>query len=116
MLSFCTIGSFGESLFSNLEGPVKCVSLKTYLCQARPALVNTTLSKPFFYPFTVSVNKCRGNCNTIDDLYPRVFVQNKVKNINVKVLILMKWVNETRSLVQHESCKCKYELNESICN
>ena len=28
----------------------------------------------------------------------------------------MKWVNETRSLVQHESCKCKYELNESICN
>ena len=24
--------------------------------------------------------------------------------------------NETRFLVQHELCECKWELNESICN
>ena len=25
-------------------------------------------------------------------------------------------VNETRFLVQHESCKCKCKLNEIVCN
>ena len=28
----------------------------------------------------------------------------------------MSGVNETRFLVQHESCNCKCELNESVCN
>ena len=69
----------------------------------------------FFYPFTVSVNKCGGNCSNIDDPYARVCVP-KVKNINSKVFDLMSGVNETRFLVQHEPCNCKCELNESVCN
>ena len=36
--------------------------------------------------------------------------------MNVKVFNLMSKVNETRFLVQHESCECKYRLNESVCN
>ena len=28
----------------------------------------------------------------------------------------MSVVNETRFLVQHESCECKCRLNESVCN
>ena len=28
----------------------------------------------------------------------------------------MSGVNETRFLVQHESCNCKCRLNESVCN
>ena len=43
-------------------------------------------------------------------------VPNKVKNVNVKVFNLMSGVNETRFLVQHESCECKCGLNESVCN
>ena len=34
----------------------------------------------------------------------------------VKVFSLMLSVNEARFLVQHESCDCKYGLNESACN
>ena len=30
-------------------------------------------------PFTVSVNKCGGSCNTSDDPYVRVSVPDKVK-------------------------------------
>ena len=37
-----------------------------------------------FYPFTLSVNKWGGSCNTIDDPYAQVYVPNKVKNMNVK--------------------------------
>ena len=36
-----------------------------------------------FCQFTVSVNKCSGRCNTLDDSNVRVFVPNKVKNMNV---------------------------------
>ena len=36
--------------------------------------------------------------------------------MNVKVFDLMLRVNETRSLVQHESCECNCWLNKSICN
>ena len=39
---------------------------------------------------------------------------NKVKNINVKVFNLVSRANETRFLVQHESCECKCGLNEKV--
>ena len=45
----------------------------------------------FIIPLLTSVLiiiKCGGNCNTTDDLYPRVCVPDKVNNINVKVFNL----------------------------
>ena len=91
--STCTIGSFGESLVSNLKRLVKCVSLNNQPCKARPPIVNVNFDKTLFYPFTVSVNKCGGSCNTIDDPYARVCVPRKVKNMNVKIFNLMSEVN-----------------------
>ena len=52
----------------------------------------------FFYPFTVSVNKCGGS-NTADDLYVWVCIPKKVRNRKVKVFNLISGVNETRFLV-----------------
>ena len=56
------------------------------------------------------------NCNIADDVYDQLFVPNKVKNMNVKVFELIPGVNETRFLVQHESCECKCGLNKSVGN
>ena len=42
--------------------------------------------------------------------------QINLKNTNLKVFTLMSGVNETKILVQHESCKHKCGLNESVCN
>ena len=72
------------------------------------------LRPTLFYPYTVSVNKCGGSWNTIDNTYDQVGVLNKVKQINVTVFNLMSVVNETRFLVQHQSCECKCRLNESV--
>ena len=36
--------------------------------------------------------------------------------MNVKEFSLTSRVNETRFLVQHESCECKCRLNEGVCN
>ena len=74
---------FGEPLASNSEGHKNCVSLNNQTCQARPKLAKQTLMK-FFYPFTLSVNKCGGSCNAIDDPYGLVCVPNKVKNMSLK--------------------------------
>ena len=92
------------------------VSLNNQPCKARPTIINMNTDKNLFYPFTVSVNRCRGSCNTVDNPYARVCVPNKVKNINVKVFNLMSGVNETRFLVQYESYECKCGLNESVRN
>ena len=71
-------------------------------------------NETLFYLFTVSVIKCHGNYNTINDSYVRICVPNKVKkNMNVKVFNLISGVNKTGFLVPHEPCECKCGFNES---
>ena len=65
---------------------------------------------------TTNVNKCCKICNTIDDTYARVCFPYKVKRMNVKIFNLVPRVNETRFLIQHESCESKCRLNEIACN
>ena len=112
LLSVCTTGNFGESLASNSRGRLN----NNQQCQAWPAIVNANSNKTLLYPFTVSINKCRGSCNTIDDPYTQIRVSNKIKNVNIKVFNFTSVVNGARFLVQHESCECKCWLNESVCN
>ena len=95
--------------------PIKWMSLNNRPCQAKPTLLNISSNKTLFYPFIVSINKRGGSCSTIDDSHARICIPNKVKNMNVEVFNLMSVVNETRFLVQHESCECKCGLNESVC-
>ena len=78
--------------------------------------VNINLNVALFNPFTVSVIKCGRSCSIINHPYAQLCVPNKVKNMNVKVFNLMSVVNESRFLVQNESCQCKCGINESLCN
>ena len=70
----------------------------------RATLLNINSNETLSYPFTVSVNKCGGSCNTIDDPHARVWVPNKVKNRDVKLFDLMSEINKRRFLAQFESC------------
>ena len=81
----------------------------------RKSIANVN-SDSFFYQLTVSVNKYGGGCNTINDLYVRASVANKVKNINIKVFNSMPGVKRTRLIVQNESGGCKCGTNKSVCN
>ena len=56
LLSACTTRSLGESLASNTDGRIKCVSLNNQPCQARSRLVNINSNELLYYQFTVSVN------------------------------------------------------------
>ena len=76
--------------------------IKNRPCEARPMLFNINSNEYLYYPLTISINKCGGECNTIDNLYPWICVPSKVRNMTVKVFNLMSGVNETKFLVHHE--------------
>ena len=70
--------------------------MKIQECNVREEVINVNTNNPVFYPFSVKVNKCSGNCNNINDPYARLCVPNVVKNINLKVFNLMSWSNQTK--------------------
>ena len=43
-------------------------------------------------------------------------VSDVVKKLNVKVFNLISRTNETRHIKWHETCKCTYWLDVSVCN
>ena len=96
--------------------PLECISLKNQECKLRPEIVDINSNSPIFYPFSIKINKCCGNCNNINDLYAKIWIPDTVKNLNVKVLGLMSLTNETRHIEWHKSCKCICRLNPIICN
>ena len=106
----------GLTVLSNVTNALKCLSMNNQPCIIRPEIININSNNPIFYPFSVKINRCSGNCNNINDPYARICVPDIVKNLNVKVFNLMSRTNETRSIKWHETCKCICRLNEIICN
>ena len=107
-----TFFSFNVLSVTSLE----CISVKNQECKVREEVINVNTNNPVFYPFSVKVNKCIGNCNNINDQYARLWVPNVVKNINLKVFNLMSWSNQTKQIKWHESCKCECRLNSIVFN
>ena len=58
---------------------MKCVSMIKQPCQPKHIIVDTKSTKHPYYLFTVSVNKCDGNCNTTNDPYAGKCVPIKPK-------------------------------------
>ena len=81
-----------------------------------PEIVDINSNNPIFYPFSIKVNKCNGNCNNINDPYAKICVPDIVKILNVKVSNLVSRNNETRHVKWHETCKCICRLDKIICN
>ena len=95
-------------LFSSLPNvnPLECISMKNQECKVRPEIVNVNSNSPIFYPFSIKVNKCSGNCNNINDPYAKIYVPDTVKDLNVRVFNLMSGTNETRHIKWHKTYKC----------
>ena len=52
-------------LSSSITGALNCVSMNNQECKVRPKIVDINTNSPMFYPFSIKVNKCSGNCNNI---------------------------------------------------
>ena len=99
-------------LSSSITGALNCVSMNNQECKVRPKIVNVSSNNPIFSPSSVKINRCSGNCNSINDPYAKICVPDIVKNLNVKVFNLMSTTNETKSIKLHETCKCICRLNK----
>ena len=111
---FTTIMFFGCNLSS--INPLKCVSMNNQEFKVRPEIVNVNSDELVFFPFSIKTSKCSCICNNFNDLYAKMCVPNVIKSINVKVFNLMSRTNETRHKKCHETCKCKFKLDSSVCN
>ena len=67
--------------------PLSFISTKNQECKVRPEIININSNNPIFYPFSIKINKCSGNCNNINNPYAKVCVPDVIKDLNVKYLI-----------------------------
>ena len=67
------IGSlFLSSLVSTTS--LNRISMKNQECRVRPEVININSNNPIFYPFSIKVSKCSGNCNNINNPYAKICV------------------------------------------
>ena len=69
LLRASTKERFGEPLVSNLERSIKLLPLNNQPCKSELTIFNKNSTKTIFHWFTVSVNKCGGSCDTVEDPY-----------------------------------------------
>ena len=93
----------GLTILSNFTNviPLKaillnCISMKNQEYKIRPQVININSNNPIFYPFSIKINKCSGNCNNINNPYAKICVPDAIKDLNVKEFNFMSRTNETR--------------------
>ena len=85
--------------------------------------VNT--NEPVFYPYNITVNKCKRSCNTNNSPYAKLCVPDTIKIINVEVFNLMSWSNQTKQIDCNNKqrwngdkciCECKELIDKGMCD
>ena len=90
-------------------------------CMSRPKIINLNADEPVFYPLSIKVNKCGGDCNNINDPMAKLCMPDIVRDVNIKVFNLLARINETRKVVCHVCrltsavCNDRQEWNENKC-
>ena len=49
-----------------------------------------------YYPFAVNLNRCMGSCNSLNDLFNKVCVPNKTKDLNLSAFNMTAGINESK--------------------
>ena len=68
-------------LSSTITGALNCVSINNQECKVRPKIVDINSNNPMFYPFSIKVNKCTGNCNNVNNPYAKICVPDIAKDL-----------------------------------
>ena len=85
----------GLTILSNFKNALDCISMKNQECKIKLEVININSNYPIFYPFSIKINKCSGNCNNINNPYGKICVLDVIKDLDVKVFNLMSRTNET---------------------
>ena len=66
------VSVLGLTVLSNITNALECISVKNQKCKVRPEIININSNNPIFYPFSIKINKCSGNCNNINNPYAKI--------------------------------------------
>ena len=104
----------------NVSNHTKCVSVSNQKCMIQAILTNlhpNDHSQEFhYYPISVKLDRCVGNCNTVIDLSIKVCIPNKREDLNLSFFNMITGINESKTLTKHISCEWKCKLDETKCN
>lgn len=64
----------------------------------------------------VSLDICKGSCDTIDDLSSRICVPNKTEHVNPNVFNKITGIIDSKTLTKNFSCKCKSKVDSRKCS
>ena len=67
-------------LSSSITDVLNCISMNNQECKVRPEIIDVSNNNPIFYPFSVKINRCSGNCNSVNDPYAKICVPDVVKS------------------------------------
>ena len=70
----------------------------------KPAFTDLNFEEVHYCPFIISMNRFGGSCDTIEDLFGRICVPNKMEDVNLKVFNMIKGTNKSKALEKHISC------------
>ena len=91
---------------------MKCVSMNNQPCMVRPRFIDLNLDELHYYPFTISLGRCYGSCNTAEYPFGRICVPKKLEDVNMKVFNMIKGINESKTLIKYISCACRCKLDD----
>ena len=60
--------------------PLDCISTENQKCKVIPEIININSNNPIFFPFSIKINKCSGNCNNINNPYAKICVPDVIKD------------------------------------
>ena len=69
-----------------------------------------------YYPFAIKLDRCVGNCNTLNNLSNKVCVPNKTEDLNISMFNMTTEINESKTLTKHISCECNCKFDRTKCN
>ena len=64
----------------------------------------------------VTLDRCVGIHNTLNDLSNKVCVPNKTEDLNLIMFNMITEINELKTLTKHILCECKCRFDERKCN
>ena len=96
--------------------------LSNQKCIIQPTVINPNHNEYsqelHYYATAVKLDRCVGNCNTLNDFSNKVCVPNKTVDLNLSVFNMITGINESKTLTKHISCdcKCRFDVVVSVRN
>ena len=64
----------------------------------------------------IKLHRCVGSCNNLNDLSNKVCVPNKIEDLNLSMFNMITGINESKTLTNQISCKCRCKSDGRKCN